>query len=110
MTPEILYKHIQNIYNKHDFTKRLMIDNLMIISKDNYFQVLYQFEDKTSISIRLETNYKLTQFQTIYHLESEYEGQVPITIQHNQQIPKNITQYLLSILRHFNLNTILDNE
>jgi len=57
---EKLWKDIQYIYDEFNFSSRLMVDDLMIMSNDNYYQLYYQ-QDDTSTGIRIEKNYSVAQ-------------------------------------------------
>lgn len=59
-----LWNDIQLIYDGFNFSSKLLIDNLMIISQDNYYLLLYlppKEDVHTSIStqIRIEKDYNL---------------------------------------------------
>jgi hypothetical protein len=54
-----LWEDIQFIYDELNFSNKLMINDLMIISQDNYFLLHYRHDDKPSIQIRIEKNYNL---------------------------------------------------
>jgi hypothetical protein len=55
---EKLWKDIQYIYDGFNFSSRLLIDDLMIISQDNHY-LLYYKQDDVSTQIRIEKNYDL---------------------------------------------------
>ena len=54
-----LWNDIQLIYDGFNFSSNLLIDNLMIISKDNYYILYYQPDGENSTQIRIEKDYNL---------------------------------------------------
>jgi hypothetical protein len=54
-----LWEDIRLIYEGLNFSKRLMIDDLMIISQDNCYLLHYHPDGKDSIQIRIEKDYNL---------------------------------------------------
>ena len=55
---EKLWKDIQYIYDGFNFSSRLLIDDLMIISQDNHY-LLYYKQDDISTQIRIDKHYSL---------------------------------------------------
>jgi hypothetical protein len=58
MTIEKLWNDIQYIYDEFNFSSRLLIDDLMIVSKDNHY-LLYYKQDDISTQIRIDKHYSL---------------------------------------------------
>jgi hypothetical protein len=56
---EKLWKDIKLIYDGFNFSSRLMVDDLMIMSNDNYYQLYYKSNSDISTQIRIEKNYDL---------------------------------------------------
>jgi len=56
---EKLWNDIQLIYDGFNFRSKLLIDNLMIISQDNYYLLHYQPNDGEFTQIRVEKDYNL---------------------------------------------------
>lgn len=54
-----LWNDIQLIYDGFNFSSKLLIDNLMIISQDNYYLLHYQPNDGDFTQIRIEKDYNL---------------------------------------------------
>lgn len=54
-----LWNDIQLIYDGFNFSSTLLIDNLMIISQDNYYLLHYQPNDGDFTQIRIEKDYNL---------------------------------------------------
>jgi len=55
---EKIWNDIEFIYNQMNFAKRLLIDNLMIISQDNCYLIYYK-PSEIATQIRIEKNYNL---------------------------------------------------
>jgi len=55
---EKLWKDIQYIYDEFNFSSRLLIDDLMIVSQDNHY-LLYYKQDDISTQIRIDKQYDL---------------------------------------------------
>ncbi len=55
---EKLWKDIQYIYDEFNFSSRLLIDDLMIVSQDNHY-LLYYKQDDISTQIRIDKHYSL---------------------------------------------------
>ena len=56
---EKLWKDIQYIYDGFNFSSRLLIDDLMIISQDNHYLLYYQNNSDISTQIRIDKHYSL---------------------------------------------------
>ena len=54
-----LWNDIQLIYDGFNFRSKLLIDNMMIISQDNYYILHYQTNDEDFTQIRIEKDYNL---------------------------------------------------
>ena len=57
---EKLWNDIKLIYDGFNFSSRLMVDDLMIISNDNYYQLYYKSNSDISTQIRIEKQCKLS--------------------------------------------------
>jgi hypothetical protein len=55
---EKLWNDIEFIYNQMNLAKRLLINDLMIISQDNFYLIYYKVGE-ISTQIRIEKNYNL---------------------------------------------------
>ena len=55
---EKLWNDIRLIYDGFNFSSRDLVNDLMIISKDNYYQLYYK-QDDISTQIRIEKQYDL---------------------------------------------------
>jgi hypothetical protein len=58
---EKLWSDIRLIYDGLNFSSRLLIDDLMIISQDNQYLLQYKADCEPVINIRIEKNYSLVQ-------------------------------------------------
>jgi len=81
---EKLWKDIKLIYDGFNFSSRLMVDDLMIMSNDNYYQLYYKSNSDISTQIRIEKNYDLVSMWsdidvdiTNYKIYVEVGGNVP---------------------------------
>ena len=55
---EKLWEDIQYIYDGFNFSSRLLVDDLMIVSQDNHYLLYYQ-KDNISTQIRIDKQYNL---------------------------------------------------
>ena len=55
---EKLWEDIQYIYDGFNFSSRLLVDDLIIISQDNHYLLYYQ-KDNVSTQIRIDKQYDL---------------------------------------------------
>ena len=81
---EKLWNDIKLIYDGFNFRSRLMVDDLMIMSNDNYYQLYYKSNSDISTQIRIEKNYDLVRMWsdievdiTNYKIYVEVSGNVP---------------------------------
>jgi hypothetical protein len=127
MTPEQLFKIIQDIYNTHQFSSKLLIDNFMIISKDNYYLCYHELDngllmDSNSwtlnkIQFRLEVNYLpskigdegYVEYSMIYDNKTD-QGVPTIRIEGDKNIPESMMDKIKPIIRNFRLKTIIEDE
>jgi hypothetical protein len=80
---EKLWNDIKLIYEGFNFSSRLMVDDLMIMSNDNYYQLYYKSNSDISTQIRIEKNYDLVRMwsdievdMTNYKIYVEVSGNV----------------------------------
>jgi len=55
---EKLWEDIQYIYDGFNFSSRLLVDDLIIVSQDNHY-LLYYKQDNVSTQIRIDKQYNL---------------------------------------------------
>jgi hypothetical protein len=58
---EKLWEDIRLIYDGFNFSSKQLIDDLMIISQDNYYLIQYRKDLEPVVNIRIEKNYSLVQ-------------------------------------------------
>ena len=80
---EKLWNDIKLIYDGLNFNSRELIDDLMIISNDNYYQLYYKSNSDISTQIKIEKNYDLVRMwsdidvdMTNYKIYVELSGNV----------------------------------
>ena len=81
MKPKDLYYQITEIYINFEYKSKLLIDNFMIISKDNYYLCYQQFDDGSKIQFRLEVNYLPSKIGDEDYVEYMTLKQVKVIIQ-----------------------------
>ncbi len=91
---EKLWNDIRLIYDGYNFKSNPLVDDLMIVSQDNYYIVNFSRSDSLSkkritTQIRIEKNYNLVnmwsigkQFDDRYHNKTDYK----LTVQTNNKI------------------------
>lgn len=103
---EKIWNDIRLIYEGLNYSSRLLIDDLMIISKDNYYQLYYKPTDKNPTQIRIEKNWSLVNMWsddkefdiTYYNIHVEVDGQVELDENHKIELSyKIITPFLREV-------------
>ena len=115
MTPKDLYYQIAEIYNNFEFKSNLLIDNFMIISKDNYYLCYHEFDDGSKIQFRLEVNYLLSkigdedyvEYSMVYDYKTPQGSSPTIRIEGDKNIPENMIKHIKPIIRQFKLNQLV---
>jgi hypothetical protein len=126
MTPEQLYKHIETIYNHFEFKSKMLVDNFIIISKDNYYQCFISITDNLKLQFKISkhysivdtTNYKLqyeiVNDETIENYEITYSPKLNSKIlcsdKFMSEIPQSFLNLFNSTLREFNLKMLLNEQ
>ena len=107
MKPKDLYHQIAEIYNNFEFSTKLIIDEFMIIFKDNYYLCYHKLDDDSKIQLRLEVDKDYTEYTMIYDFNTD-KGHYPvIQIENDQDIPEPIMNKIKPIIRHFKLNQLI---
>ncbi len=111
MTTEELYKHIETIYNHFDFKSKTIINNLMIISKDNYYQVLLIISDTHKLQFKISKQYSIVK-NTYYIFHYEISNGTENESYHDliEFIPKKVVDLITPTIRQFNINLLLNEE
>lgn len=109
---EKLWKDIQYIYDGFNFSSRLLIDDLMIVSNDHYYQLYYKPTNREeAIQIRIEKNYNLIKMwsddnevdMTSYKIHVEVGNKVELDVNHKIELTYKI---ITPFLREVKLNKI----
>jgi hypothetical protein len=111
MTTRQLYKHIETIYNNFDFKSKLLIDNLMIIGKDNYYQLFLSISDNHKLQLRISKQYSIIK-KTYYIFHYEISNGTENESYHDliEFIPKKVVDLITPTIRQFNINLLLNEE
>jgi len=110
---EKLWKDIQLIYDGLNFSSRLLIDDLMIISQDNHY-LLYYKQDDISTQIRIEKHYSLVNMWsdnkevdiTNYNIHVERSGNVQQIYTSENSMIELTYKIIKPFLREVKLNKI----
>ena len=108
---EKLWKDIQYIYDGFNYSSRLLIDDLMIISQDNHYLLYYKQSDSESIQIRISKHYSLVNMwsdnkevnTTYYNIHAEVGSQIYTSENSMIELTYNIIK---PFLREAKLNNI----
>jgi hypothetical protein len=120
MTPKQLYKHIETIYNHFDdFKSKMLIDNFIIIKRDNYYQGFISIEDNLKLQFKIVfedgTNHR-TDDKAYYRLHyeilnGEETERYEITGASIGEIPQSFLNLFNPTLREFKIKMVMnDNE
>jgi hypothetical protein len=115
MKPKDLYYQIAEIYNNFEFRTKLLIDNFMIISKDNYYLCYHELNDGSKIQFRLEVNYlpskigdeDYVEYTMVYDLKTGQGNSPTIQIEGDKIIPEPMMDKIKPIIRQFKLNQLI---
>ena len=108
---EKLWNDIRLIYEGLNFSSRLLIDDLMIISQDNHY-LLYYKQNEISTQIRIEKNYSLVNMWSgekeidiiDYKLWVEVDSKIELDENYKIELTYNI---ITPFLRETKLNKII---
>lgn len=108
-----LWSQIQSIYDKFEFSSKLMVNDLMIISKDNYYLCYFEWYTpkewgKEKFSLRLEKDFSLTEMESKYKAFIEYNSSEINRFE--DELPEKWANLIKPILRNFQLEVILENN
>jgi hypothetical protein len=110
MTTEELYKHIDILYNNFDFKSKLLIDNLLIIGNENYYQVYLNISDNHKLQFKISKQYSIIKnTYYIFHYEITHEKESESYHDLIEFIPKKVVDLILPTIRDFKLK-ILNND
>lgn len=97
-----LWNQIKFIYDNSDFPNKLL-NNLLIISRDNYYYLCWSEGNGRSVSLRLEIDFKISKMKSEYKAEINGFGS-----EFTDDIPDEFLKDIIPILRDFQLDTILE--
>ena len=108
---EKLWNDIRLIYEGLNFSSRLLIDDLMIMSQDNHY-LLYYKQNEIVTQIRIEKNLSLVSMWsdnkevdiTYYNIHVEVNEQVELDENYKIELTYNI---IIPFLRETKLNKII---
>ena len=111
MTPEELYKHIEIIYNHFDdFKSKMLIDNFIIIKRDNYYQGFISITDNLKLQFKIVLNNR-TDGTTYYRLHYEIlNGEKTESYEITGEIPQSFLNLFNPTLREFKIKMIMNNK
>ena len=115
MIPKDLYYQITEIYNNFEFSTKLLIDNFMIISKDNYYLCYHELDNGSKVQFRLEVNYlpskigdeDYVKYSMIYDHKTDQGDYPTIRIEGETNIPEPEMNRIKPIIRQFKLNQLI---
>jgi len=111
MTTRQLYKHIETIYNNFDFKSKLLIDNLIIIGNDNYYQLYLNISDTHKLQLKISKQYSIIKnTYYIFHYEIIDGEETQSLHDIKDTIPQKVLELLLPTIRQFNINLLLNEE
>jgi hypothetical protein len=108
-----LWSQIQSIYDKFEFSSKLMVNDLMIISTDNYYLCYFEWYTpkelgKEKFALRLEKDFSITEMESKYKAIIEYKDSEIERFE--DELPEYWSNLIKPILRNFQLEVILDNK
>ena len=115
MTSKQLYKHIETIYNHfEDFKSKMLIDNFMIIKRDNFYQGFISITDNLKLQFKIafedgtqhRTDYKA--YYRLYYeiVNGEEIGQYETT----GEVPQSFLNLFNPTLREFKIKMIMNDK
>ena len=124
MRPKELYKHIETIYNHfEDFKSKMLIDNFMIMKRDNYYQCFISVTDNLKLQFKIAPGLTrvlnhLTEDKTHYRLHYEIvngeKTEGILSYRESYEITGEIPQLFLNLfnptLREFKIKMIMNDK
>jgi hypothetical protein len=113
MKVSTLWSQIQSIYDKFEFSGKLMVNDLMIISKDNYYICYFEWYTpgecgKEKFALRLEKDFSMSQMESKYMAFIEYNDND--VHRFDDELPEKWSNLIKPVLRNFQLESILENK
>ena len=111
MTPKQLYKHIETIYNHfEDFKSKMLIDNFIIIKRDNSYQGFISITDNLKLQFKIVLNNR-TDDTTYYRLHYEIlNGEKTERYEITREISQSFLNLFNPTLREFKIKMIMNNK
>jgi hypothetical protein len=110
MTNQQLYKQVETIYNHFDLKSKTIIDNIIVVSKDNYYLCYINISDNFKIQFKVEQKYsiiKKTHYILHYNIITDTENTSNNT---QEEVPKSILDIITPHLRELNIKILLNNQ
>jgi hypothetical protein len=109
-----LWSQIQSIYDNFEFSSKLMVNDLMIISKDNYYICYLEWHTpecgKEKFALRLEKDFSITEMESKYKAFIEYNDSEGEANKYEDELPEKWSNLIKPVLRNFQLESILENK
>lgn len=120
MRPRQLYKNIETIYNHFDdFKSKMLIDNFLIIKRDNYYQCFISITDDLKLQFKISLNHQSedTSYYKLYYeivknvrvgtkLIGPVYGEETESCETTGEIPQPFLNLFNPILREFKIKMI----
>ena len=115
MTPEQLYKHIETIYNHfEDFKSKMLIDNFMIIKRDNFYQGFISITDNLKLQFKISLIHPTDDkaYYKLYYeiLSSLRNGEKTESYEITGEIPQSFLNLFNPTLREFKIKMIMNDK
>lgn len=114
MTPKELYKHIETIYNHFEgFKSKMLIDNFLIIKRDNYYQGFISITDNLKLQFKIvfEDGTHRTDDKSYYRLYYEIlNGEETEGHEITGEIPQSFLNLFNPTLREFKIKMIMNDK
>ena len=103
---EKIWDFIHSVYQKHDFTNRNIVNNLMLVSVDNFYLVCFQTGDdkRTIVQFKISAEYSLIDTKSFHQISDIYIDKHAMNITH--VVVRVVFDYLTPISREFKLGEI----
>ena len=122
MRPKQLYKHIEIIYNHFDdFKSKMLIDNFIIIKRDNYYQGFISVTDNLKLQFKIwcislihptddKAYYKLY-YEIVKNVQvGDKNGEETESYEITGEIPQSFLNLFNPTLREFKIKMIMNNK
>jgi hypothetical protein len=111
MTPKELYKHIETIYNHfEDFKSKMLIDNFMIIKRDNSYHCFISVTDNLKLHFNISLNHR-TEDTSYYRLRYDIlNGEETESYETTGEVPQSFLNLFNPTLREFKIKMIMNDE